>query len=251
MKIIKIPLVMSQFVNESRNQSIGFVPTMGALHEGHFSLIKKAKKETDLTVVSIYVNETQFNDPEDLKNYPNRINEDLANLKKLNVDAVFTPRSSDIYPDGFRYRVSENQQSLELCGQDRPGHFDGVLTVLMKLLNIVKPNKAYFGEKDYQQLQLVRGMVENFFMNIDVVGVPTERDERGLALSSRNLMLSVDDMEKAHFFAKKIKTHLNLSELRQELSQNGIDVDYLVEKQGRRYAAVKISNVRLIDNVEI
>ena len=137
---------------------VGFVPTMGALHEGHHQLLKRARAENDRVVLSIFVNPPQFNDPNDLTKYPRTLEADLALATGL-VDDVIVPEAAEIYPDKYRYRVTENQLSTVLEGAHRPGHFDGVLTVVLKLLNLVQANRAYFGEKDWQQLQLVDGMV--------------------------------------------------------------------------------------------
>ena len=159
--------------------TLGFVPTMGALHAGHEALIERSVAENPLTALSIYVNPTQFNNPEDLENYPSTLEEDLAIAERLGTSVVFMPTYEEIYPDGFRYLVDETEFSRELCGAHRPGHFTGVLTVVMKLLNIVQPQRAYFGEKDHQQLTLVRDMVSAFFMDVQIVGVPTVREADG------------------------------------------------------------------------
>ena len=251
MKVLTSPQQVKNLRSTTGLQTIGFVPTMGALHSGHLSLIEQSKKENDITVVSVYLNETQFNDPKDLTNYPSNLAEDLEQLKELDVDWVFTPSYKDIYADDYRFRVLENQKSLELCGQDRPGHFDGVLTVVLKLFNIVTPNSAYFGEKDYQQLTLIQDMAKSFFLDVEVKACPTVRDEYGLALSSRNQKLSDDGLAKARFFANELKKEKNLEALKTKLTNSGIDVDYLVDKDNRRFGAVKIANVRLIDNVSI
>lgn len=234
-----------------KDVSIGFVPTMGALHEGHLALIERSLAENAYTIVSIYLNETQFNDKNDLKNYPATLDSDLRLLQSRNVDCVFTPSFSEIYPDNYRYRIQENKESLSLCGKDRPGHFDGVLTVVMKLFNIIKPDRAYFGEKDYQQLSLIKGMVSSFFLDIDIVACPTQRDHEGLALSSRNQKLNDEDIQKARYFANQLKRPIDLTELKSELEQKDIQIDYIQELGTRRYGAVKIGNVRLIDNVKI
>ncbi len=251
MRLFHTPSEMKEYSLNHQEQAIGFVPTMGALHEGHLSLVSASKNDNDQTIVSIYVNETQFNVPRDLKSYPISIEDDLKLLEGLGVDGVFLPKYADMYSDEYRYKVSENTESLDRCGKDRPGHFDGVLTVVMKLLNIVSPTRAYFGEKDFQQLSLVKGMVEAFFMDTEIVSCPTARDEMGLALSSRNRKLDNEGLEKARLFASKLKNEKDLNELENQLGSLGIDVDYLVEKSGRRFGAVKINDVRLIDNVQI
>ncbi len=231
--------------------TVGFVPTMGALHDGHLSLIKKCRDENEIAVVSIYLNETQFNDVDDFKNYPVSLEEDLKKLKIAGVDYVFLPNYSEMYPQQYRYRVHETVESKDLCGKDRPGHFDGVLTVVLKLLNIVEPSQAYFGEKDYQQLSLIQGMVESFFLNTKIIGCPTARSSEGLALSSRNKKLSEDELKKATFFAQQLKTDSDLERLKKTLEEVAIEVDYLKETNNRRFAAVRIGSVRLIDNVKI
>ena len=250
MKIIKDPLVLQKELNGKK--SIGFIPTMGALHNGHLSLIKMSQKENKYTVVSLFLNPTQFNNSNDLKTYPSSLEEDIQILKSFSVDYVFMPEASSIYFDNYRFQVEEKEFSNELCGKDRPGHFTGVLTVVMKLLNIVNPDKAYFGEKDYQQLNLIKDMVSAFFMKVEIISGPTVRDDNGLALSSRNRRLNTEALKKAHIFAKKLKQkEIKINDLQQELEQNGIEVDYLEEKFNRRFAAVKINDVRLIDNVPL
>jgi len=251
MKLINSIEEMVQFQSSLKDESLAFVPTMGALHTGHLSLVEKSIKENQRTIVSIYLNETQFNDKKDLETYPSSLDEDLKILSTLGVDGVFLPNYSLMYPNDYRFRVVENKESLDLCGKDRPGHFDGVLTVVMKLLNIVSPRKAYFGEKDYQQLSLIKDMVESFFMRVEIVACPTERDSEGLALSSRNRKLEQDELEIARYFASTLKNENNLEVIAKKLKFKNIEIDYLLEKKNRRYAAVKIGNVRLIDNVEI
>ncbi len=234
-----------------QDKKIGFVPTMGALHDGHLSLIKKCRDENEIAVVSIYLNETQFNDVDDFKNYPTSLEDDLKKLKLAGVDSVFLPNYQEMYPQQYRYRVHETLESKDLCGKDRPGHFDGVLTVVLKLLNIVEPTQAYFGEKDYQQLSLIQGMVQSFFLNTKIVGCPTTRNSEGLALSSRNKKLNENELKKATFFAQQLKMGSDLQELKKNLEDSSIEVDYLKETNNRRFAAVRIGSVRLIDNVKI
>ncbi|MDA0978751.1 MAG: pantoate--beta-alanine ligase [Proteobacteria bacterium] len=233
----------------------GFVPTMGALHAGHLSLIEHSRADCQATVVSIYVNPTQFNNPNDLANYPNTLEEDLRQLRVAGVDAVFLPDYNLLYPDGFRYQVEETVFSHELCGEQRPGHFTGVLTVVMKLLNLVKPDRAYFGEKDYQQLSLVRGMVEAFFLDTEIVGCPIVREEDGLAMSSRNLNLTVADRSHAPRFSRILASACGDSEAVQQLQSDGFKVDYVRTIDGRRFGAVLMGSeerpVRLIDNVRV
>jgi pantoate--beta-alanine ligase len=193
MIVIKEIPEMREIRKSNRHLSWGFVPTMGALHDGHLSLVKKALEETDQSIVSIFVNPTQFNNPEDLKKYPIDIDNDLEKLTWIGVDYVFLPDRNTLYPDGsdgFRTRVMEQPLSNRLEGPCRPGHFDGVCTILTKLFNITEPQKAFFGQKDAQQLLIVRKMVADLDFDIEVVGCPTHREPDGLAMSSRNRLLT-------------------------------------------------------------
>ncbi len=231
------------------HRTIGFVPTMGALHAGHASLLKRAREENDFVVLSIYVNPTQFNNPNDLAKYPITIENDREVAREAGVDAILLPRYDEIYPDGYRYKVSENEFSKLLCGAHRPGHFDGVLTVVMKLLNLVQADRAYFGEKDFQQLQLIKGMVEAFFMTTAIVACPTVRETDGLAMSSRNLNLNPRARDQAPQLREVLVNTPTSLEAREKLSQLGFDVDYVEDLHGRRFAAATLGGVRLIDNV--
>jgi len=150
---------------------------MGALHQGHVSLIEACNQQNDISVVSIFVNKTQFNDPSDYKNYPKLFEKDLELLEHKNVDYIFYPDYEVMYPDNYSFRISENNYSKLLCGKSRPGHFDGVLTVVMKLLNIIMPDKVYFGEKDYQQYQLIEQMCKAFFMDVEIIPCETVRED--------------------------------------------------------------------------
>lgn len=237
--------------NSMRNKTIGFVPTMGALHKGHIELVKKSLKQNDITVVSIFVNPTQFNNKEDLQSYPVTIKSDIKILTEMNVNYLFLPKYKDLYPDDFKYKIIETDFSKMLCGRFRPGHFDGVLTVVMKLFNIIKPDRAYFGEKDYQQLELIRGMVRSFFMDIKIVSVPTVRDKDGLALSSRNLRLSAIQRQLAPRFPEILKSDLPIKQIKSKLAREGFKVEYVEQIGNRRFAAVYLGKVRLIDNVKI
>jgi pantoate--beta-alanine ligase len=232
-------------------RSLGFIPTMGALHEGHLSLVHRSRSENDLTLVSIFVNPTQFDDPGDLERYPRTLETDLAALNAERADFVLVPWAQDLYRDEFGYRVTENQLSSELEGAQRPGHFDGVLTVVMKLLNIAQADRAYFGEKDWQQLSLVRGMVEAFFMPTAIVACPTVRDADGLALSSRNTRLAAADRQKAAEFHRALSSASTADEARSMLTAAGFLVDYVEDRWNRRLGAVRLGDVRLIDNVPL
>ena len=233
------------------NLNVGFVPTMGSLHLGHFELIKQSQMSNDVTVVSIFVNPTQFNNRNDFDSYPNHIDEDLKALNKLGVQAVLLPTEKEIYPKGYNFKLTENSDSLDLCGQARPGHFDGVLTVLIKLFNLVQPQNVYMGLKDYQQFRLVKNMAEDLFLNLNVIGVETVREESGLALSSRNLNLSPEQKQIAEKYAAIFAENIDLESMRSKLETLDLKIDYLVEKWGRKFIAVFIGDVRLIDNREL
>lgn len=234
-----------------KGRTIGFVPTMGALHEGHISLFNKSKTENDLTVGSIFVNPTQFNDPEDLERYPRTFEDDFKKLNEAGVDYILYPEHDEIYKDGFSYEVSEKVMSKHLCGASRPGHFSGVLTVVMKLLNIIKADKAYFGEKDYQQYILIKGMADAFFLDTRIVPCPIVRERDGLAMSSRNMLLSPEERKTAPEFYKLLKSNSATESIVRNLENNGFKVDYIEEQENRRFGAVYLGKVRLIDNVEI
>ena len=229
---------------------VGFVPTMGALHAGHRALLERARAENDRVVLSIFVNPTQFNDPADLANYPRPLAADLALADGLATD-VLLPPPDELYADGYRYRVTENSLSRELEGAHRPGHFDGVLTVVLKLLNLVQPHRAYFGEKDRQQLDLVRGMAEALFLTGEIVACPTVREPDGLARSSRNVRLSPAGRAHAAHFPRILRSAADASQAAAELEAAGFGVDYVEDRAGVRLGAVRTESVRLIDNVRI
>ena len=232
----------------------GFVPTLGALHEGHLSLVRRAKAENARAWASIFVNPAQFSDPSDLERYPRTVERDLEMLKGAGCDLAFLPRAEEIYRDGYRYRITENALSHELEGAARPGHFDGVLTVVLKLLLLTRPDRAYFGEKDFQQLQLVEGLVHAFFLDTRIVRCPTVREADGLAMSSRNRLLSPAERARApalhRVLAESQAAERPTAETAAALAREGFDVDYVADRDGRRLAAVRIGQVRLIDNVE-
>lgn len=234
-----------------RKETLGFVPTMGALHEGHLSLVRRSRAENDGTLVSVFVNPTQFDDPADLGAYPRTLQSDLDLLQHEGVDFVVLPRESDLYPDGYRYRVTERELSTVLEGAVRPGHFDGVLTVVLKLLVIAAADRAYFGEKDWQQLALVRGMAGAFFIRTEIVACPIVRGADGLALSSRNARLAPADRAKAPGLYAALRSAPSATAAARELESAGFDVDYVDDRCGRRLGAVRLGGVRLIDNVPL
>lgn len=235
----------------SDTKNLGCAPTLGGLHEGHFSLMRRSLSENDLTVVTIFLNRAQFNNPADYQNYPANFEEDIAAARRLGVDAVFAPPHEALYPDSYRYKVSESELSLSMEGAHRPGHFDGVLTVVLKLFNILRPKRAYFGEKDYQQLQLVKDMVKAFLLPVEIVSCPTIRDDDGLALSSRNRRLSPAARVKAARFPEILANAESAGRAISELSEAGFEVEYVEERDGRRFGAVVLENVRLIDNISL
>ena len=264
----------------TQNFSVGFVPTMGALHGGHLSLINQAIDENDHVIVSIYINPTQFDDKQDLDKYPYNLEEDIKILKTIKNDklSLFTPSNFEIYGKNIS-KENFNFEGLDqhMEGKFRPGHFAGVATVVKKLLEVVRPNKAYFGEKDYQQLLIVNKLAELLKFPISIIGCPISRDENGLALSSRNSRLSTDDRLHASIIYKTLllaKDQLFLTEIAnikasvQEFFLNDpkMELEYfeIVEANNmkstskinkntkyRALIAANISNVRLIDNIAL
>lgn len=254
--IIKTAADIQSWRKKLGSQTVGFVPTMGALHEGHLSLLKTSRAENQHTVLSIFVNPTQFNQAQDLAKYPRTWDADLKLASEVGAEVVFFPSYQEIYPDNYAFSVDENDFSHILCGASRAGHFKGVLTVVLKLINLVQPNKVYMGEKDYQQLQLIKQMSQALFLPTEIVGCPTFRNQDGLALSSRNSRLSESDTKKAAQIYKAITKSATAAEARAELEKSGFRIDYLVDIEKRRYVAAFLPSaagdgeVRLIDNVE-
>lgn len=199
MKIIESIREMHEFSlsEHALSKTIGFVPTMGALHEGHLSLVKRSKSENDITVVSIFVNPTQFGKNEDFGKYPRTFETDCRMLTDEGVDVLFFPSTGEMYPEGFETWVELEKLPEHLCGISRPGHFRGVTTVVAKLFNIVSPNRAYFGQKDYQQSAIIRRMAQDLNLFIDIVVCPIHREADGLAMSSRNRYLSPEDRSRS------------------------------------------------------
>lgn len=204
---------------------IGFVPTMGALHKGHISLVEMAVNENDIVVVSIFVNPTQFNDPKDLERYPRTLEADLQLLEKSGCNLVFAPGVKEIYPepDARKFNFGELENVME--GKHRPGHFNGVAQVVSKLFDIVQPDKAYFGLKDFQQLAIIKNMVNQLNLGVEIVSCPIIREESGLAMSSRNELLTTEERDNAAlisktlFEAKKLKTEKSVIELVEWISE--------------------------------
>jgi len=236
---------------EFSGKTIGFVPTMGNLHEGHRRLLERSVEENDVTILSIFVNTTQFDNKEDLEKYPQTQEADIQIAGEAKVDYILIPDYDSLYPDNYAYKVQEHDISNLMEGKLRPGHFDGMLTVVLKLLQLAKSTRAYFGEKDYQQLQLVKGLVDAFFIDTEIVSCPTIRDANGFALSSRNSRLSAEDYAMAIKFPEVLRVEKSPRTVSERLFELGIEVDYIEDLFGRRFGAVKVGNVRLIDNLKI
>lgn len=280
MEIIRIPKVMQETSKGHilHGRSIGFVPTMGALHEGHLSLVRVCKQENDITVVSIFVNPLQFGPSEDYNQYPRDIEGDMEKLKREGVDVLFLPDKEHVYPEGFSTTIEVSGLSDKLCGAFRPGHFRGVATVVAKLFNIVNPSRAYFGQKDYQQTLIIKRLVRDLDMNIDIVVCPTVREEDGLAMSSRNLYLSEKERNAATVLYRAlrsgyeaIKSGIIKTEKIKEIMYKVVnseplvsEIQYLsvydpedleeidiISKTALIAGAIKIGNTRLIDNIRV
>ncbi len=257
-------------------ESIGVVPTMGALHQGHLSLARAARATCDRVIITIFVNPKQFNNPDDLKNYPRTEEDDARKLESIGVDLVYAPDADQIYPDGFATNVSVSGLTDMLCGASRPGHFDGVATVVSKLFLQTSADQAFFGEKDYQQLQIVRRMARDLDIPITVVGCPTIREEDGLAMSSRNLLLSDRSRTKAPIFAEvmndvreQLINGAAMSDIQDAAKERILaggynEIDYFELRDGtalslldrpksgaRLFGAAWLAGVRLIDNIAI
>lgn len=252
MKCFNTPSDWRLFKKTLKNESVGFVPTMGNLHEGHLSLIRESQKKHQKTLVSIFVNPTQFNCENDFRLYPRTVTEDIALLEQAQVDFCLIPDVAHIYPDNKNYRIEETENNALMEGLKRPGHISGMLTVVMKLLQIADADTAFFGEKDYQQYLLVKGMVEAFFIPTDITLCQTIRDPDGLAKSSRNSRLSKEERATAQKFAEIFHDkHLSNEDVSNKLQSLGIHVDYIETHEHRRFGAVFIGKTRLIDNVSL
>jgi len=263
-------------LEKNPHAQIGFVPTMGDLHQGHLSLVKTAKSQSDFVVVSVFVNPTQFNNPQDLENYKINLDSDKELLKKNQVDLLFAPTPDVMYPEGFSTYVEENAFTQNLCGASRPGHFKGVTTIVAKLFNLIKPQKAFFGLKDYQQFLTIKKMATDLNFDVEIIPVPIVREEDGLALSSRNKRLSDHDRFRALSIYKSLllaeqtfkKGERNLAAIKELVRQTiddaisdtdafidyieFVDADHLgAPIPNSRFliaVAVQFSNCRLIDN---
>ena len=224
---------------------IGFVPTMGAFHDGHLSLFRAAREENEVVVVSLFVNPAQFDEDEDLGRYPRNATRDFELAEEAGVDVLFVPDRDEMYPPGFQTWVEVERLGSMLEGQHRPGHFRGVATVCLKLFNLVRPQRAYFGQKDAQQVAVVKQMVRDLAVPVEIRVLPTVRDASGLALSSRNDLLSPEERERALSLPRALAA-------RDQNLLDGLEVDYFEEADFEPRvlaAAVRVGNTRLIDNV--
>ncbi|KYH04757.1 MULTISPECIES: pantoate--beta-alanine ligase [Chryseobacterium] len=281
MEVLKNRKVLQDFIERQKEMGkrIGFAPTMGALHNGHLSLYEEARKENDLVISSIFVNPTQFNNPEDLEKYPRDVNRDILILQNSGlVDAVYIPEVADIYPEkaesqSYDFDGLEN----EMEGKSRPGHFNGVGTVVEELFRQVQPDNAYFGEKDFQQLAIIKKMVEKKHLPVKITGVPIYRAENGLALSSRNQRLHEDRKEASKVIYETLKKvndwfrTVSIPEIKERVAdifddQKGMKLEYFLiadentlqetdffykDRNFRAFIVVVVDGVRLIDNIHL
>ncbi len=279
MKVLKSKKTLIDYVERQREmgKKIGFAPTMGALHQGHLSLYKAAKKENDEVISSIFVNPTQFNNPDDFQKYPKTLEKDIELLEKAGVDAVYVPNVEEMYPDGLNSKKYDfNGLENEMEGKYRPGHFDGVGTIVEELFRQVQPHNAYFGEKDYQQLAIIKKMVEKTKLPVKIHGVPTLREEDGLAMSSRNVRLTETQRKEATIIYEtltKVKEWfkvLSVEEIKLRVLEifrnSNFELEYFViadektlketdyfykDKNYRAFIVAYADTVRLIDNMHL
>jgi pantoate--beta-alanine ligase len=242
-KLITAVKEMQGIANEMRRQGkiIAFVPTMGALHDGHLKLISEGSAKGDVLVVSIFVNPAQFSPSEDLKKYPRNLAGDLEKLNEVGADVVFTPTAEEIYPEEFQTYVEVKELQEHLCGLFRPGHFSGVATVVLKLFNIVKPHIAFFGEKDYQQLKIIQRMVKDLNLEVEIIGFPIIRDENGLALSSRNSYLATDENKRVLSISRALR------EIKKEFDRGNRDTKAIIEIGEKTLRKVGINDIDYLE----
>ena len=276
MKIIRKTDELQQILVliKDKGQSIGSVLTMGNLHDGHLSLIKEAQLNNDFVVTSIFINPTQFNNETDFSSYPKTIDDDIAKLEKIGCDLLFLPEIQEIYPeDLLKQNIVKNFRGI-LCDKYRPGHFDGVTTVVDIFFSIIKPNASYFGEKDFQQIKIIQELVKIKNHNIKIVSCPSIRDDRGMSLSSRNSKFTNDQSKifnqlgsKIYEFinlCKKKSSNINLDNFKKQILENSINkIDYIeirnennleitdVSYESRLFIALYIGEIRIIDNFKL
>lgn len=279
MRIFLNPQEIQKLIKKikQQNKSIGFVPTMGALHQGHISLIRRARKENDIVAVSIFVNPAQFAPHEDLKKYPRPFEKDINICKSEGVDVIFAPKSLEMYSENYLAYITVEKLSDIMCGKFRPGHFRGVATVVAKLFNIVQPDRAYFGLKDFQQSVIIKKMVTDLNFPVKIITCPIVREKDGLALSSRNVYLSYEERKKALSLSRSLQTAKNLikyksvksaekiiSEMRKIIVPRVDKIDYIslrdaetleelkyIKKKVVIAVAVFVGKTRLIDNIVV
>lgn len=277
MQVLKSKIELVSLIDNYKKEgkTIGFVPTMGALHNGHLSLVKECKKNSDIAVVSIFVNPTQFNDPEDLKRYPRTLEKDTELLKTVDCDLIFAPSVEEIYPEPDTRKFDFGYLESVMEGAKRPGHFNGVGQVVSRLFDIIRPDKAFFGMKDFQQVAIIKNMVKQLNYSIQIVPCPIVREESGLALSSRNTLLDADHKKNApHIYAtlkkaRNLASELSVSDLKKwitdEINSNSyLETEYVEivddttlkitedwKEAGTKVACVAVyaGNIRLIDNI--
>lgn len=278
MEILRIPRITQDSCKKhlQRGRSLGFVPTMGALHDGHLSLIKRAKMENDVVVASIFVNPLQFGPAEDLDKYPRDIDEDIKKLREQDIDIMFLPDNNLMYPQSFSTSIAVGPLSERLCGKFRPGHFSGVATVVAKLFNIVSPTRAYFGQKDFQQTVIIKRMAKDLNFDTDIIVCPTIREQDGLAMSSRNVYLDMEQRNAACVLyqclsnaSESVKSGITSGEKIREMMRQALLSEHLISQidYASAYdpetleevddikgdvlfaAAVRMGNTRLIDNI--
>ncbi len=277
MRVLNTRNELVNLINNQKKEgkTIGFVPTMGALHEGHLSLVKESKKNSDITVVSVFVNPTQFNDPEDLKRYPRTLEQDVELLKSVNCDIVFAPSVEEIYPEPDTRKFNFGYLESIMEGAKRPGHFNGVGQVVSRLFDLVAPDKAFFGMKDFQQVVIIKYMVKQLKYNIEIIACPIVREENGLAKSSRNTLLDEDHQKNApHIYntlkkARSLASEMGVKEIKEwivnEINRNPfLDTEYVEivddttlkviedwSEPGTKVACVAVyaGKIRLIDNI--
>lgn len=276
MKIIRKTNELEQILVliKDKGQSIGSVLTMGNLHDGHLSLIKEAQLNNDFVVTSIFINPTQFNNETDFSSYPKTIDDDIAKLEKIGCDLLFLPEIQEIYPgDLLKQNIVNNFRGI-LCDKYRPGHFDGVTTVVDIFFSIIKPNTSYFGEKDFQQIKIIQELVKIKNHNIKIVSCPSIRDDRGMSLSSRNSKFTNDQSKifnqlgsKIYEFinlCKKKSSNINFDDFKKQILENSINkIDYIeirnendleitdVSSKARLFIALYIGEIRIIDNFKL
>ncbi|NOW98300.1 pantoate--beta-alanine ligase [Mucilaginibacter sp. SG564] len=275
MKIFTTKNEIAQYFTSKQGKIVGFVPTMGALHQGHISLIKQAQQNSDEVVCSIFVNPTQFNDPKDLEKYPRPIAADIAMLEQNGCDVLFNPTANEMYDNNEKWHLDIGDLEYLLEGKFRPGHYQGVTQVVYKLFNIVKPDLAFFGQKDYQQFMVISKMVDLLHMPVQLIMCPIQREIDGLAMSSRNIHLTPYDREHALILSKTlnwVKTHFDagsIPQIKQEAetminNEPGIELEYFEIVDGKTLntanadtrtivalVAARAGKTRLIDNILI